>query len=608
MKLIRIEIENYRGIKDKQTIGISDFTTIVGKNDSGKSIILHAIASFLDNNEFMISEDDFNFYRESDSPIEITCYFEDDDLKRKLSEFIKENRKKDIGVEEEIESIIQNDNQIVVKKTWYKPDKKSSKCELRINDFEEEKYRNLSQKNDGELNKILDDLGIRIPPDHPGRNSKLEKAKFIKKYLQDNNYKKVFIWREEPKIDKLLPKIEFFQADHVISTTTEFNTSLKAETKEYFQQEQALEESKLKQIESETKKQIQREASEITKYMQMHVKDLEKVEMDPVFDWVKAISNIKVSFKFSKDKRPIPMENKGAGYRRLFMVGRFRYLAAKKSDQDIIYMIEEPETFLHPSAQQELLDSLIKISENNQVLITTHSPIFAGATEKSKIILCKEESQSKYYQKEKGIIEEIINELGIKPFYNLRDSFEKIIFVEGFDDIEFIKIATKKLLDKDLNSSPYKKKLLFLPGGGSTLSNFVNIEYFKKESKRSLFLICDGDNHDKRKHEQNKKLVEEFNKNSNCKGFLLKKSTIENYYHPRAIERKYKLNDREISCDLFSDNENVIDVLKRLKERLKINIKIKGNLEIFEEMSQEEWKKVLDDKLKEIIKEIIGDL
>jgi len=608
MKLIKIEIKNYRGVKDKQTINISDFIAIVGKNDSGKSIILHAIASFLDNNEFIISEDDFNFYRESDSPIEITCYFEDDDLRHKLSEFIKENRKKDIGVEEEIESIIQNGNQMVVKKIWYKPDKKPSECKLRINDFEEEKYRNLTQKGDKELNKILNDLGIEIPPDHPGRNSKLEKAKFIKKYLQDNNYKKTSLWREEPKIDKLLPKIEFFQADHVISTTTEFNTSLKAETKEYFQQEQTLEESKLKQVESETKEQIQKEASEITKYMRMHVSDLEKVEMEPVFDWVKAISNIKVSFKFSKDKQPIPMENKGAGYRRLFMVGRFRYLASKKSDQDIIYMIEEPETFLHPSAQQELLTSLIKISENNQVFITTHSPIFAGATEKSKIILCKEEEQSKYYQKEESILEEIINELGIKPFYNLRDSFEKIIFMEGFNDIEFIKIATKKLLDKDLNTSLYREKLLFLPGGGNTLSNFVNIEYFKKDSKRHLILICDGDNHNKKKHEQNKKLVEEFSRNNNCKGFLFKKSTIENYYHPRAIERKYRLNSKEINCDLFSDDENVIDTLKKLKKRLKINIKIKGNLEIYEEMTEKEWKEVSDDKLKEIIKEIISNL
>jgi putative ATP-dependent endonuclease of the OLD family len=40
-------------------------------------------------------------------------------------------------------------------------------------------------------------------------------------------------------------------------------------------------------------------------------------------------------------------------------------------------LIEEPETFLHPSAQQDLLDSIKDLSEDNQIIITTHSPIFA---------------------------------------------------------------------------------------------------------------------------------------------------------------------------------------------------------------------------------------
>ena len=37
------------------------------------------------------------------------------------------------------------------------------------------------------------------------------------------------------------------------------------------------------------------------------------------------------------------------------------------------FFIDEPETFLHPQAQDKLLDSLENISQNSQVFITTHS-------------------------------------------------------------------------------------------------------------------------------------------------------------------------------------------------------------------------------------------
>ncbi len=40
----------------------------------------------------------------------------------------------------------------------------------------------------------------------------------------------------------------------------------------------------------------------------------------------------------------------------------------------LCFFIDEPETFLHPKAQDKLIDSLNKISEKYQVFITTHSP------------------------------------------------------------------------------------------------------------------------------------------------------------------------------------------------------------------------------------------
>lgn len=47
MDLVTVEIENFRGYKDKVSIPITDITTFIGRNDSGKSTILVALKIFL---------------------------------------------------------------------------------------------------------------------------------------------------------------------------------------------------------------------------------------------------------------------------------------------------------------------------------------------------------------------------------------------------------------------------------------------------------------------------------------------------------------------------------------------------------------------------------
>ena len=46
MQIKNITIKNYRGIKSLEKLEISLLNAIVGKNDAGKSAILHAINSF----------------------------------------------------------------------------------------------------------------------------------------------------------------------------------------------------------------------------------------------------------------------------------------------------------------------------------------------------------------------------------------------------------------------------------------------------------------------------------------------------------------------------------------------------------------------------------
>jgi len=71
---------------------------------------------------------------------------------------------------------------------------------------------------------------------------------------------------------------------------------------------------------------------------------------------------------------------KGTGMQRALALALIQVYANITSSFDngiskpILFFIDEPETFLHPQAQNKLLDALEKISKKSQIFIITHSP------------------------------------------------------------------------------------------------------------------------------------------------------------------------------------------------------------------------------------------
>lgn len=70
---------------------------------------------------------------------------------------------------------------------------------------------------------------------------------------------------------------------------------------------------------------------------------------------------------------------KGTGMQRALAMSLIQVYAQnikekKNADKSILFFLDEPETFLHPKAQDRLLDSLKNLASHTQVFITTHSP------------------------------------------------------------------------------------------------------------------------------------------------------------------------------------------------------------------------------------------
>jgi len=76
-----------------------------------------------------------------------------------------------------------------------------------------------------------------------------------------------------------------------------------------------------------------------------------------------------------KENIDLPIKYLGSGIEMIISVMFLETMASISKDK-LVILIDEPELHLHPSLQYKLSDYLLKISENHQVIVSTHSPIF----------------------------------------------------------------------------------------------------------------------------------------------------------------------------------------------------------------------------------------
>ena len=593
MKIYDISITNFRGIKNLQNLKAGDINSFVGKNDSGKSNILKALDAFF--NDKFTTNDVFKGIPENEKT-EIIIRFESSELINPLA--LDANGKIQLKKVFSFSSAGR-----LVKEMFYT-----------CNDINSNQYSNIWGIKEADINTTLTSLNVEHSRSGRGVTniSKIELidtntqdlGRIEKEYLAEDflkNLKKQYLFFE-------LPDYSLFDAEQDLNVgSTAFQKQFKPIATQSLENNSAL----TSQIETNVQDDLETEFGIITEFMQKNVPNLEKIKPCVNCNW-DSLVKFDLSLKFSTDTFEIPISNKGTGFKRLLMVAYFEYLAQKATKKYQIFGIEEPETFLHPELQNDLLNSIITLSENSQFFVTTHSPVFAGATRHSNIVVVKKVNEiSRYhnYENEDDILDVVIKELGIRPNYNLlNDNYRKAVFVEGSGDVNFWQRAFIKI------NGSLPNDILFVPCGGEQVEFFVNAELCRKIN-RKFIVILDSD---KGATDYETKLANKtalISKVEELGGQLdiLRKREIENYYSRDAIQRL-------ISLDNQLPNEFQIEDYTDIKEEMKTHIiqglnkqiKTKNNFDIFDEMTKEEWLNCafqLDNStdLEIIINRIIGE-
>ncbi|OEU43017.1 ATP-dependent endonuclease [Methanosarcina sp. Ant1] len=504
MLLNSIKIENYRGLRDVY-LPLSRFVCIVGENNSGKSSTLLALSLFITGSK--INKTDYYDSKKS-IRIEAELNIDESDLSK-----VKDEEKNKI-----LEIIIDNKLTLVRR---YEVDGSINLCYKKLmpldERFDESKIAEILRGKKGNDIKIaMTNYLPQWKDSFEEVKTQMDARKIVYSIIEDmsssqREEKDIKLPISESTIKTLLPDPYYIQAVKDISDDVKTKESATfGKIISLFH----------KEIEgSEPVKDIVESFGKITTLFNRP--DIEESRPDERLKEVKEIEKLvsaylKENFPNSSIEFYIPpielkdllstaqiyvddgtrglIDSKGDGLKRAVtfsllrsyveMKGRPKLLnsldneesESKKEEnppQRHLFLFEEPELYLHPAAQKILFDTLSIISESNQVLVTTHSPIFFSSTSTNTFVKMKKvyESNTKPYSDSicidlhnnttKDLFQLICYENNCAAFFA-----NKVVLVEGDSDVYFFNHVAKTL-NNDWDFNRKNIPLIKINGKGS---------------------------------------------------------------------------------------------------------------------------------------------
>ncbi|NGM23932.1 ATP-binding protein [Roseomonas stagni] len=202
-----------------------------------------------------------------------------------------------------------------------------------------------------------------------------------------------------------------------------------------------------------------------------------------------------------KDPNLTGIASKGMGIQSTALLAAFSWITEeeKKSGKNVLWLLEEPEAYLHPQLATQCRNLIQNISTNSQIVTTTHSLSFVPDDPK-RIIgteLASGWTVPKYFKTYIEATSAIRQSLGVRfsDFYNL-DRFN--IFVEGETDRDYLDYMLKRISQNTDAASNFpllcSKRLAILDFGGVRgIEGFLRATYQMIRAERACVAMLDGD-------------------------------------------------------------------------------------------------------------------
>lgn len=535
MKLRKVAYSNYRGIQGRVEVAYGNSSIFVGRNDAGKSTLLRGLDLFLNNSEALP---------------DITNAFSDSDMCS--IEVAFEGPFPDITIDEAIpttfadELLLDEDGLLRLKKEWdttksqIKPDTYIRRQTFGDDDFLLETERQLITR--CRANGIDTQKANGEDFNNPEKRSKL------REHFLATDKDTLYVWEKLPtsgstrakqihdQVKAILPRFEYFRADTALSETD-------ASIQRYFKgiAAQAMIEAGIADIEDEVRAVLSGVLEGISSKINGVLPDSDQVSPSVNFDWSKGIQT---GFQSVNDQAALPLTFRGDGFRRITMMSYFEYLAEEniETSRGIIFGFEEPETFLHPKAQEQLHEKLLGLEQSGyQVVVTTHSPIVVAASDISTISHITSHGDTFEVTQNRANIQLIADDLGITPdnqFIKLFERAKVLVLVEGPDDVSAFNFLVQQYCDTNKIPETFAdRQIVLVPVGGcDSVMHWLNLNILR-ELDKPFYAIQDSDQESEISPSPTKAKLLELGLTEIDDFWVLRKRALENYLDQQALER-----------------------------------------------------------------------
>lgn len=197
------------------------------------------------------------------------------------------------------------------------------------------------------------------------------------------------------------------------------------------------------------------------------------------------------------DRRPgvkIELEGRSKGFQWFFSFYLVFLVESEEGHKDAILLLDEPGLHLHPTAQQELITFFEKLSEENQLIYTTHSPFLIDGEHLHRVrpVTEDETGHSRITTETWPKDRETIFPLQAAAGYAMvRGLFQhrKNVLVEGMSDYYYLHALSQQC--RHTNRASLPDDIYITPCGGTKLVGHLASLFLGQEIRPIVLL--DGD-------------------------------------------------------------------------------------------------------------------
>lgn len=205
--------------------------------------------------------------------------------------------------------------------------------------------------------------------------------------------------------------------------------------------------------------------------------------------------NFRVWVSDDLDPSEIELDQRSAGMQYFFSFYLIFLVEAEAAHRNSILLLDEPGLHVHGTAQQKVVKFLEKLSEENQVLYTTHSPFMIDGDHLKRVRIVHEDANDgttrvseDVWPKDKESLFPLQAGLGYAIAQTLFFSNRQMV-VEGLSDYSILKAMNENLSRKGMKT--LRKDAVIVPTGG--VNNLLPLASLLLGQEIRIAILLDGD-------------------------------------------------------------------------------------------------------------------